>query len=46
LIEIIMSLDERFNISVPDETAEKVSTVEDILETLTELLHQGRPSKP
>ncbi len=33
-----MSVDERFNISVPDEVAEKVSTVGDLFEALADLL--------
>jgi acyl carrier protein len=44
LIEIIMALDEEFKISVPDETAEKLSTVGDLFETLEGFLDQ-RPSK-
>jgi acyl carrier protein len=37
-VEIIMSVDERFSVSVPDEIAERVSTVGDLCETLAELL--------
>lgn len=37
-VEIIMTVDERFNISVPDEAAEQVTTVGDLLETLAELV--------
>lgn len=37
-VEIIMSVDEHFNISVPDEIAERVSTVGDLCEALTDLL--------
>ena len=39
-VEIIMSVDERFNVSVPDEIAERVSTVGDLVETLAELLEK------
>jgi acyl carrier protein len=39
-VEIIMALDERFNISIPDEVAEKVSTVGDLFEALGELLER------
>jgi acyl carrier protein len=39
-VEIIMTLDERFHVSVPDEIAERVSTVEDLYETLAELLRK------
>ena len=39
-VEIIMSVDERFNVSVPDEIAERVSTVGDLVEALAELLEK------
>jgi acyl carrier protein len=43
-VEIIMSLDEQFSISVPDELAERVSSVGDLFELLADLLqNQGRP---
>jgi acyl carrier protein len=38
IAEIAMALEERFNLSVSDETWEKVSTVGDVFETLAELL--------
>jgi acyl carrier protein len=38
LMEIVMALDERFNISIPDESAEGVSTVADVFEMLADLL--------
>ena len=38
IVEITMSVDERLNISVPDEVAEKVSTVGDLLQALADLL--------
>lgn len=37
-VEIIMNVEERFSISVPDEVAERVSTVGDLFETLAEIL--------
>ncbi len=40
-VEIIMAIEERFSISVPDELAEKVSTVGDLFETLAEMLGQS-----
>ncbi len=45
-VEIIMTVDERFGITVPDEVAERVATVGDLFETLGELLakRQGRPA--
>jgi acyl carrier protein len=44
-VEIIMSLDERFGVTVPDETAERVSTLGDLFEMLADLLAKrgGRP---
>jgi acyl carrier protein len=39
-VEIIMSVDERFNVSVPDEIAEQVKTVGDLFETLAQLLEK------
>ena len=33
LIEIVLAVEERFDLSVPDEDAEKVSTVEELFET-------------
>ncbi len=42
-VEIIMNVDERFGISVPDELAERVSTVGDLFETLADLL--GKPKR-
>lgn len=40
VMEIVMSLDERFNISIPDDAAERISTVGDIFEMLGALLKQ------
>ena len=38
LVEITMALEDRFNISIPDEEWEKVSTVGDLLEALEQLI--------
>jgi acyl carrier protein len=38
LVEIILALEERFNLSIPDEQSERVSTVQDVFELLAELL--------
>ncbi|SPE54791.1 Acyl carrier protein (modular protein) [Verrucomicrobia bacterium] len=40
IVEIIMTVDERFDISVPDEVAERVSTVGDLFDTLAQLLEK------
>ncbi len=32
LVELIMAIEEKFNISIPDEEAEKISTVQDAIE--------------
>lgn len=37
-VEIIMGLEERFQVTVPDELAEQVSTVEDVYETVARAL--------
>ena len=43
IAEITLALEERFNLAIPDEQWERVSTVRDVLETLAELLHaQGK----
>ncbi len=44
-VEIIMALEERFNLSIPDEVSEKISTVGDIFETLAELLGATEPRR-
>ena len=41
-VEIIMSVEERFSISVPDELAERVSTVGDLFELLGGFLEKRR----
>ena len=38
IAEIIMNVDERFDVCVPDEMAERVDTVGDLFEALAELL--------
>ena len=37
-VEIIMSVDEHFDVCVPDEMADRVVTVRDLFEALAELL--------
>ncbi|HEY5910026.1 MAG TPA: acyl carrier protein [Verrucomicrobiae bacterium] len=37
-VEIIMALEERFQVTVPDELAERVQTVEDVYEALGKVL--------
>jgi acyl carrier protein len=37
-VEIIMTLEERFELSIPDAESEKVATVQDLFEVLGELL--------
>ncbi len=43
LVEITMVLEERFNLSIPDEVWERASTVGDVFETLAESL--GKPDR-
>ncbi len=44
-VEILMTVDERFDVSVPDEMAERVLTVGDLFETLSDLLSKSeRPA--
>jgi acyl carrier protein len=38
VIEIVMAMEERFHLSIPDEQWETVSTVGDLLETIGKLL--------
>jgi acyl carrier protein len=38
VVEITLALEERFNLSIPDEQWERVSTVRDLFELLAELL--------
>lgn len=44
VIEISMAMEERFNLSIPDEQWETVSTVGDLLELLAKLLGNTEPS--
>ena len=44
LMEITLTAEERFQLSIPDEEAEKVSTVGDLFETLAKVL--GNPERP
>jgi acyl carrier protein len=37
-VEIIMTIDERFHVSVPDEVAERVSTVQDVFDAISDLI--------
>ena len=41
LVEITMALEERFNLTVPDDEADRLKTVGDVLEALAKLL--GEP---
>lgn len=43
IVEIIMAVEERFGISIPDEISEKVSTVDDLLEALAGMLGKTEP---
>ena len=44
LVEITMALEERLDLSIPDEEWEKVSTIRDLFEALADLLgNQKRP---
>jgi acyl carrier protein len=38
VMEIVMAVEERFGLSLPDEMSERVSTVGDLLETLADVL--------
>jgi len=42
LVEITLALEERFNLSIPDEEWERVSTVRDVFEALVELLGKSQ----
>lgn len=41
-VEITLALEERFNLSIPDERAERVHTVGDVYELLADSLPTGR----
>ena len=43
IAEITLALEERFNLAIPDEQWERVSTVQDVLEALADLL--GKSSR-
>ena len=32
IVELVMSLEEKFNISIPDESAEKMQTIQDVID--------------
>ena len=38
-VELIMAMEEEFNISIPDEDAEKITTVKDAVEYITKALN-------
>jgi acyl carrier protein len=41
-VEIVMALEERFNLTIPDEMTERISTVGDLFEAIAELLEKRR----
>ena len=43
-VEVIMALEDRFNVTIPDERSERVETVGDVFELLAELLRPGATS--
>jgi acyl carrier protein len=45
IIEISMALEERFNLSVPDESWEQIKTVADLLDLVAELLEASGNSR-
>jgi acyl carrier protein len=40
VMEILMAVEERFKLSIPDEVSERVSTVGELIELLQEMLEQ------
>jgi len=38
-VELIMAMEEEFNVSIPDEDAEKITTVKDAVEYITKALN-------
>ena len=42
IIEISMALEDRFNLSIPDESWEQIKTVGDLFELVAELLEQSK----
>ncbi len=45
VVEIIMKLEDKFEITIPDEEAEKGTTVERLCEVVATLLEQKRPEE-
>ena len=45
VIQIIMAVEELFHLSIPDEQAEKVSTVQDLFEMIANPCSQPRPGR-
>ena len=45
VMEIIMAVEERWQITIPDERAERVSTVADLVEALEELMEHTQRSR-
>ena len=43
LVQIIMALEDRFNLTIPDERSEDVKTVGDVFELLAELVRPPAP---
>lgn len=41
-VELVMALEEEFNIEIPDEDAEKMSTIEDVIIYLDKHLEKGQ----
>lgn len=41
VMEIVLAVEERFHLSIPDEKAEHISTVSDLMEALAEALGTG-----
>jgi len=40
IVEIIMALEEQFQISIPDEASEKVSTVQDVFNAISDVVRK------
>ncbi|HUU49342.1 MAG TPA: acyl carrier protein [Nitrospinota bacterium] len=40
-VELVMALEEEFDIEIPDEEAEKISTVGEAIEHIKKLINQG-----
>ena len=39
-VEIVMGIEERFGVTIPDELSERVQTVEDVYDTLAQVLRR------